>query len=78
MEGMTTMPAIILSNKAVLALPARSQTYISYDSKLAGFGCRVTVGRPQRAGSSNTAPTVVGVGLQKKRITLGEYHHCSS
>ena len=64
------MPTVILSRKLVAGLPARPKAYIAYDSRLPGFGCRVS---PKGAKSwvVEFRPYGGGRRVAKKRITLG-------
>jgi integrase len=63
------MATIVLSNKTVSNLLPRQQTYVAYDSKLSGFGCRVT---PTGSKSWIVEYRSYGGGRRapKKRITL--------
>jgi integrase len=65
------MSALILTRKTVVALPNRDSPYIAYDSKLAGFGCRVM---PTGAKSWVVEYRPAGGGRRtaKRRITLGK------
>lgn len=64
------MPAVALNSKTVTALALKPKTYIAYDSKLAGFGCRVT---PTGAKSWIVEYRSSGGGrrIAKSRMTLG-------
>ena len=64
------MPAIALSNKTVGGLQARTKAYIVYDSKLAGFGCRVSP-RGSKSWIVEYRPSGGGRRVAKRRMTLG-------
>src|SRR5258705_1823380 len=64
------MPLGKLTKTVVENLPARSSTYITFDSELPGFGCRVTPAGA-RSWVVEYRPGSGGRRVSKKRVTLG-------
>lgn len=64
------MASLTLTRKTVLALPARPSSYVAYDGKLPGFGCRVTP-RGAKSWIVEYRPNGGGRRASKRRITLG-------
>ena len=64
------MPLGKLTKTVVENLPARSSTYIMFDSELPGFGCRVTPAGA-RSWVVEYRPGNGGRRVSKKRVTLG-------
>lgn len=64
------MPSTKLTNQSVQKLATRSSTYISYDDRLSGFGCRVTPHGSKRW-VVEYRPVGASRRAAKKRVTIG-------
>ncbi len=64
------MPTVTLNNKTVAALTLGGKTFVAYDSKLPGFGCRVTT-TGAKSWIVEYRPGGGGRRVAKKRMTLG-------